>query len=93
MQGANDPFVHVFLFQCGGCGAPVSTASASGARNLEQMDARLFSLSCNACGWSGKSTGTAAKRHWVDFWESEDGNAGADGRNRIGEPRNAGKPL
>jgi hypothetical protein len=96
MQGANDPFVHVFLFQCGGCGAPVSTASASGARNLEQMDARSFSLSCNACGWSGKSTGTAAKRHWVDFWESEDGNAGADGhdgRNRIGEPRNAGKPL
>src|ERR1700680_3953326 len=67
LQGGDDPFVHVFLFQCGDCGAPVATASASAARNLEQMDARSFSLACDHCGWSGRSIGTAAKRHWVDF--------------------------
>jgi hypothetical protein len=80
VQGANDPFVHVFLFQCGDCGAPVATASASAARNLEQMDAQSFSLECNRCGWSGRSIGTAAKRHWVDFWdsESENANVGSD---------------
>jgi hypothetical protein len=76
VQGANDPFVHVFLFQCDHCGAPVATASASGARNLEQMDARSFALACNRCGWSGRSIGTAAKRHWVDIWDS-DGNGSA----------------
>lgn len=80
MASANDPFVHVFLFQCDNCGAPVATASASGARNLEQMDARSFSLACNRCGWSGRFIGTAARRHWVDFWESEseDVSAGSD---------------
>jgi len=80
VAGANDPFVHVFLFQCGHCGAPVATASASGARNLEQMDAQSFSLTCNRCGWSGKSIGTAAKRHWVDFWDSDvEGSPGSGG--------------
>jgi hypothetical protein len=79
VQGANDPFVHVFLFQCGNCGAPVATASASGARNLEQMDAQSFSVTCDRCGWSGRSIGTAAKRHWVDFWDAENGNSGSAG--------------
>jgi hypothetical protein len=81
VAGANDLFVHVFLFHCDNCAAPVVTASASGARNLEQMDARSFSLTCNRCGWSGRSIGTAARRHWVDFWQSEleDVNAGSDG--------------
>lgn len=93
MQDGNDPFVHVFLFECGGCGAPVSTASASDAKNLEQMDARLFSISCDICGWSGKSIGTAAKRHWVDFWDSESVRAGSDGQRRADEARNTGKPV
>ena len=70
MQGANGLFVHVFLFECANCEAPVATARASGARNLEQMDARSFAIACELCGWSGKSIGTAAKRHWVDFWDS-----------------------
>ena len=94
MQGANDPFVHVFLFQCGNCGAPVATASASGARNLEQMDAQSFSLECNRCGWSGRSIGTAAKRHWVDLWGLEDGNSGsAGGMNRTEESSGTGKAV
>jgi hypothetical protein len=93
VQDGNDPFVHVFLFECGGCGAPVSTASASGARNLEQMDARSFSLSCNVCGWSGTSTGTAAKRHWVDFWETDGANPDSDSRSRTTGQQNTGKSV
>jgi hypothetical protein len=93
VPGANDPFVHVFLFRCGSCGAPVSTASASGARNLEQMDARLFSLSCSVCGWSGKATGTAAKRHWVDSWEPDGVNPGPGGQGHATGPRNTGKSV
>lgn len=88
MQGANDPFVHVFLFQCDNCGAPITTASASGARNLEQMDARLFAVTCEICGWSGRSIGTAAKRHWVDFWDSDgDVSSGTGSMSRKDESR------
>jgi hypothetical protein len=94
VQGANDPFVHVFLFQCGDCGAPIATASANGERNLEQMDAQSFSLECNRCGWSGRSIGTAAKRHWVDLWGLEDGNSGsAGGMNRTEESSGTGKAV
>ena len=94
MQGANDPFVHVFLFQCGDCGAPIATASANGERNLGQMDAQSFSLECNRCGWPGRSIGTAAKRHWVDLWGLEDGNSGsAGGMNRTEESSGTGKAV
>lgn len=87
MQGAHDPFVHVFLFQCGHCGAPVTTASGSKARNLEQMDARVFALRCELCGWSGKSMGTAARRHWVDLWKPErELSAAGDGHRRDESP-------
>jgi hypothetical protein len=92
MQGANGPFVHVFLFQCENCGAPVATANGSGARNLEQMDARYFAITCESCGWSGKSLGTGAKRHWVDYWDSQDGSGGSRISHKD-ESRDTGKAV
>jgi hypothetical protein len=94
LQGADDPFVHVFLFQCGGCGAPVATASASGARNLEQTDAQFFAIKCELCGWSGKAMGTAARRHWVDFWDTDGhASAGSSSMSRKDDSRNEGNPV
>jgi transcription elongation factor Elf1 len=66
---ATNPFVHVFLFECGWCGNPIRLAIPDSARNLEVTDAKAFALLCKICGWSGKVVGTEAKRHWVDTWE------------------------
>jgi hypothetical protein len=65
MNSDVDPFVHVLLFECPKCCKPVSSAVATGERNLENTDGRLFAISCE-CGWVGNQMGVSAKRHWVD---------------------------
>ncbi len=72
MQRPDGLFVHVFLFECGGCGSPLPSATTADARNPEETDAQSFSLACNVCGWSADAIGTSAKRHWVDTWEFND---------------------
>ena len=71
MDRGEESFVHVFLFECGGCGNPLAAACVSAAQNIEQIDTRCFSLKCSVCGWSGEPAGAAAKKRWVDSWEPE----------------------
>jgi hypothetical protein len=65
MNSDVDPFVHVLLFECPQCSRPVSSAIATGERNLENTDGRLFAIRCE-CGWGGTQMGIVAKRHWVE---------------------------
>jgi hypothetical protein len=67
MKTFNEPFVHVLLFQCGGCGGPIPVAVASGEQNAEQVDAGTLAVGCN-CGWSGTVTGVTARRRWTLAW-------------------------
>jgi len=65
MSWNSEPFVHVLLFECPECLKPVSSAVATGERNLEDTDGRSFAIRCE-CGWAGNRMGLKAKRHWVD---------------------------
>jgi hypothetical protein len=65
-----DPFVHVLLFECSGCGSPIASAVASGSRNVEEVDANPVDLSCR-CGWSGTALGIEARKHWVHNWPTD----------------------
>jgi hypothetical protein len=67
MSRGSEPFVHVLLFECPSCGAPIASAIATGERNPEEADARSFVLHCS-CGWTGIQMGLQAKRHWVETW-------------------------
>ena len=60
--------VHVFLFECHRCGCPLPAAITSHDSNIEQMDARTFTVECSNCKSSGSFIGTEAKRHWVEPW-------------------------
>jgi hypothetical protein len=68
MEKTHEPYAHVLLFECRQCGGPVSSAITSEEANVDEIDARSIAMRCGACGWSGTSLGTAAKRHWVDAW-------------------------
>jgi hypothetical protein len=65
MDSEAEPFVHVLLFECPKCCKPIASAIATGERNLEDTDGRLFAIRCE-CGWNGNQMGVSAKRHWVD---------------------------
>lgn len=67
MTGGAEPFVHILLFQCPGCGRPISSAVATNERNPEETDACSFDLRCD-CGWIGTQLGLLAKRHLVEVW-------------------------
>ena len=65
MNRKTRPFVHVLLFECPECFEPVSSAVATGERNLEDTDGQSFPIRCE-CGWTGNQMGLSARRHWVD---------------------------
>jgi Zn-finger protein len=68
--GEDYDFVHVLLFKCAQCGCPISSAVTSGAKNIEDVDVRTVKLECHNCDWAGTSAAVAAKRHWVDNWNT-----------------------
>jgi hypothetical protein len=67
MTRGPEPFVHILLFQCPGCGKPIPSAVVTSERNPEETDVRSFDLRCD-CGWIGTQLGGLAKRHWVEEW-------------------------
>jgi hypothetical protein len=67
MNEGREPFVHILLFRCPRCAAPISLAAPTEERNLEETDARSFEIQCS-CGWSGFQSGLDAKRHWAEPW-------------------------
>ena len=70
MANMPESFVHVLLFGCSRCGAPVPSAIVSGNRNVEEVDAGLVELKCS-CGWSGNALGVEARGHWVHGWPTD----------------------
>jgi len=68
MQNETKDFVHVLLFSCMSCGLPVAHAVTTESKNLEEVDLDYHNLAC-VCGWSGKSAGLEARRHWVESWQ------------------------
>ncbi len=61
-------FVHILLFECPQCGAPIDSVLTSDDGNPEEIDAREIQLRCK-CNWAGKSYGFAAKRRLMVDWE------------------------
>jgi hypothetical protein len=60
-------YVHVLLFACSKCGAPIVSSRLNEERNLETAEAVKYMLTCH-CGWTGESLGTSASKHWVEQW-------------------------
>jgi hypothetical protein len=60
-------FVHVMLYKCPECGAPIATALVKEHRNVEPIDGKVIQIQC-LCGWSGQLLGVTAMRHWVEAW-------------------------
>ena len=60
-------FVHVLLFACSKCGAPIVSTRLNEERNLEATDAVEFMFRCQ-CGWTGQIVGARAVKHWVEPW-------------------------
>ena len=67
MPSERGDFVHVLLFECGGCRLPVVEALISESKNIENIDIAFHGAAC-VCGWSGNLSGLEAKRHWVEPW-------------------------
>lgn len=59
--------VHILLFKCPKSGEPITVASLSASRGLEEVDSRAFPLHCE-CGWSGNLLGVQRLKHWVEDW-------------------------
>jgi hypothetical protein len=71
MNRVAEPFVHLLLFECQQCSAPVPVAITSEKKSVEETDARQIEVHCDKCGWSASLLGTGAKRHWVDTWKPD----------------------
>lgn len=63
-------YVHVLVFACPRCFAPLCALSLDVAANLELADARACYLACG-CGWSGDLPGIRARNHFVGDWHIE----------------------
>ena len=61
-------YVHVLLFACPDCKRPLVSAAQHALRSPEEIDLRVFPLTC-FCGWTGSAEGLFARRHWVDDWD------------------------
>jgi hypothetical protein len=70
METIPTSFIHVVLFECSHCRRPIVLAITNTVRNVEDIDGRIYPLTC-PCGWSGQSLGIEAKKHWVEPWASE----------------------
>jgi hypothetical protein len=64
-------FVHILLFECPQCGAPIDSVLSTEDGNPEEIDDREIQLRCR-CNWAGKSHGFAAKRRLIVDWEPKD---------------------
>jgi hypothetical protein len=64
----NSAYVHVLLFRCKRCNAPLVVPVLSEGANLEKIDGNTYEVHCS-CGWSKKLLGIEAARHWVSPWE------------------------
>lgn len=64
-------YVHVLLFACPKCGAPIASTYLREERNLETADTVPHTLVCH-CGWRGESLGASASKHWVEPWDKRE---------------------
>jgi predicted RNA-binding Zn-ribbon protein involved in translation (DUF1610 family) len=62
-----EDYVHVLLFACPKCGAPIVSTHLSAESNLETAATVTQALACD-CGWRGESLGASASKHWVEPW-------------------------
>lgn len=69
MEKVSERFAHVMLFACPDCARAISLAVTRDERNFEEVDRSSHALECS-CGWSGGLLGAAARRHWVEIWQS-----------------------
>jgi len=70
MATNNSAYVHVLLFRCKRCNAPLAVPVMSEAGNLEKIDGSNHDVKCS-CGWSANLLGIEATRHWVSPWEEK----------------------
>lgn len=63
-------FVHILLFECHQCGAPIDSVLATDCSNPEEVDSQEILLLCK-CNWECKSHGFAAKRRLIVAWEPQ----------------------
>jgi transcription elongation factor Elf1 len=61
-------FVHVLLFRCPQCGAPLVTTCTSENMDREHVAIGAFKQQCE-CGMVGEFAGLMAFHHWVECWE------------------------
>ncbi len=75
-------FVHVLLFECSQCGRPILACIMSDDRSPEGVDATSFALKCH-CHTAIEVPGAAAKRHWVESWQSTSETPVSQGSQRL----------
>jgi hypothetical protein len=53
---------YILTFRCVNCGAPEALArhSADGVANEDELLARIYQVTCTACGWKGNVCGLSA---------------------------------
>jgi len=62
-------FAHVVVFRCPGSGDPIGASFLSDSKNLEEVDAHTFNVSC-ICGWTGALLGINRVNGWVEEWSN-----------------------
>jgi hypothetical protein len=73
-------FAHILVFGCPNCKFPIVVGCLSDKRNLEDIDAQFFALTCADCKHSFNLVAVEAVRHYVEEWPHR---AAADGRGRV----------